>query len=96
MSPEFSEGLCNVSKIYNAILDKITSYQLREIFKNKILKYGYNDEENIKWKFEIKKSTSFRVDDEFPRLTSKTLNNAIHNVTYEIALSAIDKFVEEK
>ena len=96
MSPEFNEGLCNVSKIYNSILDKIPSYQLKEIFKNKVLKYGYNDEEDIKWKFEIKKSTSFKVAGDFPRLTSDTLKtNAIHNVTYEIMLNAIDAFKEE-
>lgn len=97
MSPEFNEGLCNVSKIFNTISDKISSYQLKENFKNKILKYGYNDEEDIKWKFEVKKIDFFNVSSDFPRLTSKNLKtNAIHNVTYEIIISAIDKYREEK
>ena len=96
MSPEFNEGLCNVSKIYNAILDKIKSYQVREAFINKVLKYGYSDDEDIKWKFQIKKSSFYRVQDDFPRLTANKINNSsIHNVTYEIYLNGMNKYLEE-
>ena len=98
MSDSFEEGLCSVAKLYNKILDNLINHQAKEEFINKVLKYGYADEDNTinNYKFEIKKIQSYEVDKKFPKLTHETIqNSAIAQVSYELMISAIDEFMEE-
>ena len=97
MSSEFASELNDVSSLYNSILSQILDRQTRENFINKVLKYGYSDEDEMinNQKFEVKKMRFYLVDDKFPKLTSKAIkSSAITNVTYELLLSSIDEFKE--
>lgn len=97
MSDQFDDGMCSVPKLYKHIIGKIVSHQVREDFINKVLKYGYIDEDNNlnNRKFEVKRITSYLVDDKFPRMTRNDIKqSAISNVTYELLISAIDKYKE--
>lgn len=98
MSDKFDEGICSVPKLYRKIMDKIVSHQVREEFINKVLRYGYIDEDNSlnNKKFVVKKINSYLVDDKFPRMVQNNVKqNAILNVTYDLLISAIDKYKEE-
>lgn len=98
MSDQFDDGMCSVPKLYNKILEKISSHQTREDFINKVLKYGYVDEEfplNNR-KFEVKRITSYLADDKFPKMTKNDIKEgAISNITYDLLISAIEKYKEE-
>ena len=98
MSEEYNNGLCSVRTLYRTILNKIVSHQTRELFINKVLNYGYiDDDETINnYKFEVKSINSYLVDKDFPRITKNNLTtSAICQVTYEIIISAIEKYLEE-
>lgn len=98
MSDEFNSGLCSVSLLYNHILSKIADPKIKEIFVNKVLKYGYiiNDSENNQYRFEVKKINYYGVDGKFPRLTREVIKtNAISQVSYELMLNAIDEYAED-
>lgn len=97
MSDEFEEGLCSVPILYRAILSEIKSHEIREEFVNKLLKYGYYDDENLnKTKFEIKSINSYLVDKKFPKLTRDSIKSrAISNVTYDLDIGVIEQYKEE-
>ena len=72
---------------------------LKEEFVNKVLKYGYIDDDNAlnNHKYEIKSISYYKVDNNFPKLTRTNVNNpAFSNVTYEILVNAIEKNLEAK
>lgn len=98
MSDQFDDGMCSVPKLYKKIINKIVSHQVRENFINKLIKYGYVDDDNSRnnRKFEVKRINSYLVDDKFPRMTRTDIKqSAISNVTYDLLISAIDKYKEE-
>lgn len=98
MSDSFGEGLCSVPVLYHEILDKITSHQIKEEFINKVLKYGYFDDDDTinNYKFEVKKISTYEVDQTFPKLTRDSIKtNAIAQVSYELMISAIEDFMED-
>lgn len=97
MSNKYSSGLCSVHDLFVEILNKIKNPSIKDEFTNKVLKYGYIDEDNElnSHKFEVKKVTSYKVDNGFPRLTRNQIKNqAISNVTYEVLINAIESFME--
>ena len=98
MSDEYNNGLCSVKVLYRTILDKIISHQTRELFINKVLNYGYTDEDDSinNYKFDVKSVNSYCVEQDFPRITRNNLTtNAISQVTYEIMINAIEKYAED-
>ena len=98
MSNEFNDGLCSVPIVYRNILDKINSHQIREGFGNKVLKYGFVDDDDTinNYKFEVKKVSSYIVDEKFPKITKKTMKiNAISQVSYDLLISAIGEYMED-
>ena len=98
MSDEYNNGLCSVKVLYRTILDKIISHQTRELFINKVLNYGYIDEDDSinNYKFDVKSVNSYCVEQDFPRITRNNLTtNAISQVTYEIMINAIEKYAED-
>lgn len=97
MSEEYDVGLCSVRALYRNILSKIESHEVRENFINKVLEYGFVDEEeNINnYKFDVKKIESYKVDSRFPKLTRENVDNhAINKVCYEILIGSIEEFKE--
>lgn len=98
MSDQYTSGLCGVHELYESIINRINSPIIKESFVNKVLRYGYVDEDNAlnNHKYEVKKVVSYIVNKDFPRLTRSNINNpAISNTTYEILINSIDSFREE-
>lgn len=98
MSNDYDVAECNIDKLFKLILSNIDSHQIKEDFINKMLQYGYSDDDNQinEYKFEIKNISFYNVNNDFPRLTKEMINNkVITKVAYEISLSAIDKYLEE-
>lgn len=98
MSEQFNSGLCGVHELYDSILNRIKSPIVKDEFANKVLKYGYIDDDNPlnNHKFEVKRIKFYKVDNSFPRLTKENIKNpAIANVTYDVLINAIEKYVEE-
>lgn len=98
MSENFDNGMCSVHKIYQNILNNISDNMVKEDFINKVLKYGYADEdyESNNHKFEVKGIKSYLINDRFPIISRNKLNiPEIANVTYELIISAIEKYKEE-
>ena len=99
MSDQFNTGLCGVHQLYEAILANLNNPILKEEFVNKVLKYGYIDDDNAlnNHKYEVKSISYYKVDKDFPKLTRTNVNNpAFSNVTYEILVNAIEKNLEAK
>lgn len=99
MSDQFNTGLCGVHQLYEAILTKLNNPILKEEFVNKVLKYGYIDDDNAlnNHKYEVKSIRYYKVDKDFPKLTRTNVNNpAFSNITYEILINAIEKNLEAK
>lgn len=98
VSNEFESELCSVPLLYNKIFNEITNNSVRSDFVNKVLKYGYVYDENAHncQKFDVKNVVSYNVNSYFPKLTNEQIhNNAISDVTYELLISALDKFMED-
>lgn len=98
MSDQFEDGLCSVPVLYRSILDEINSHEIRESFVNKVLKYGFVDDDSVlnNFKFEVKKINYYSVDKKFPKLTRETIKtSAISQVTYDLIISAIEEYMEE-
>lgn len=98
MSDQFEGALSSVSLLYRSILDGINSHEIRENFVNKVLKYGYVDDDATvnNQKFEVKKINYYSVDKKFPKLTRDTIKiSAISQVTYDLIISAIEEYMEE-
>lgn len=99
MSDQFNTGLCGVHQLYETILTNLNNPILKEEFVNKVLKYGYIDDDNDlnNHKYEVKSIRYYKVDKDFPKLTRSNVNNpAFSNVTYEMLINAIEKYLEVK
>ncbi len=97
MSSEFDDKLSNVLKLYRYILSKIECRELKELFVNKVLRYGFVDDNNLvkNYNFEVKMVNSYLVNESFPKITKKDIKfSSISNVNYEILISLIDEFKE--
>ena len=98
MSDQFENELCSVSTLYRSILNEINSHEIRENFINKILKYGFIDDETAlnNTRFDVKSINYYSVDSKFPKLTRETIKmSAISQVTYDLIISAIEKYMED-
>lgn len=98
MSDQFENELCCVSTLYRSILNQINSHEIRENFINKVLKYGFIDDETAlnNTRFDVKDINYYSVDSKFPKLTRETIKmSAISQVTYDLIISAIEKYMED-
>lgn len=98
MSDQFEGESCSLQLLYRSILEEIRSREIRENFINKVLKYGFVDDDtsNKNQKFEVKKINYYLVDERFPKLTRDMIKtSAITQVTYDLVISAIKDYTEE-
>lgn len=98
MSKEFDMGLCSVPLLYRAIVSEISNHQLRERFINKVLKYGFFDDDDSinNSKFEVQKINSYLVNNNFPKLTRNNVKSmAITKVKYDLSISSLEQFKED-
>ena len=97
MSDEFDNGECTVDQVMSSILLRITDESVKDAFVEKIVLYGYNTDASASNfpKYRVSKVNFYRVDDNFPKITGNDVpHSEIVRVTYELSISAIDKYLE--
>lgn len=88
----------NLPKEIELIRKKLKDVFLIDAFNIKLVKYGYKEEDVEKYKnnnFRFVRSTFYRVDPDFPRLTRNNISKCIVDCQYEISLSGIEQYEEE-
>ena len=91
MSPTFS-GIKLNSLVQN-LLNRMGSSQNREVFMSKLSLYNYDfSPEYDNYVFTNVGFSMYCVKDDFPRLSRKTIPNAISKIQYEIFLSEIEGY----
>ena len=97
MADEFSNGLSCISELMAAILSKIDDETAESVFISKVSGYGIDISDTVfATKFDVKSVNLFCVENDFPRITvDKIPYPEITNVSYEISVAAISRFLEE-
>lgn len=92
---EINSKALNLNKIILQIIDLIEDPETLEEFRIKLDNIGYiADPEYESYNFIVKGSELYTVDESFPRLSRKDMNNAIGNVKYTILIAGIADFKE--
>lgn len=92
---ENNEKAINLNKIVLQITDMIEDPEVLEEFRIKLDNVGYSvDPEYDSFNFVFKGSEVYTVNDEFPRLRRRDINDAIGNVKYTIIIAGIADFRE--
>ena len=98
MSEEYNNDKCSILDLFNSIINKISNTETKELFINKVIEYGFNPENDFqKNKYYVDKIVLYEVREGFPRLTEKDIKyQEIDNVTYEIIIKTIEKYMVEE
>lgn len=96
MSDEFTNGDSSIGELFKGIMLQIDDPAIEDIFVNKFCSCGVElSDECLDLKFDVKFLRHYKVDEEFPKITEKTAPyTEIVSVTYELSISAIEKFAE--
>ncbi len=97
MSEMYCDGESSVAELLKEILNGIQNDNLKESLINKVTRYGFNSEESGEsYKhYRVSSTNLYHITNGFPRITGKDVpHKEITNVTYEIALSGIEKYRE--
>ncbi|GAA0719817.1 hypothetical protein GCM10008905_08330 [Clostridium malenominatum] len=90
-APENTKGFTLVEKIEELRSVFANNVRAREVFENKLFKYGYSDRKEYneqRYKFGGKKK--YKVDDDFPRLIKSNIPFEIISAKYNISLAGIE------
>ena len=91
-----AENSVNINKLVVEIMGLITDVENLNVLQTKLDNIGYSfDEEYELWNFLYKGRQSYYVDDMFPRIRKKDVDNAIGNAQYTIMLDGIERFKED-
>ena len=94
---EISNGVDTLKKLIEEIKQKVSNHpNLLKLFEEKLDRVGIPEGEEKHYDdfgFIIRSKRAYKVEDGFPALTRDILNNyAIHNVKYQIDLTACESF----
>lgn len=97
MAESFEDGFSNIYDLFKSIMSKLSSNETKEKFIEKLLKYGFDIDENAnteKYKFvELK---IYGVENNFPRILESDIKyQEIGKITYELILNTLERFVKE-
>lgn len=91
-----AENSVNINKLVLEIISLISDVENLNVLQTKLDNIGYSfDEEYTSWNFLYKGRQSYYVDDKFPRIRKKDVDNAIGNAQYTILLDGIERFKED-
>jgi hypothetical protein len=95
MSPSFYGT--NLNEIVVKINKVLESPEDCDLFQTKLLlaKYTYNEKYD-EYVYDIKASTVYSVDQNFPALRSEGLQTAVQNVQYELLIDQLEKYIKIK
>ena len=88
----------NLNTLINKIRDDLANdHDSRQVFEDKLLSVGYVP--RAEYDLPLLKENSlvaFKVEDNFPKISPDMLNEGVHEVSYEITLSACKEFCVER
>lgn len=97
MSEMFNDGCSDIYDLFKSIMSELTSNESKEKFVDKLLKYGFdiNENSNIE-KYKFFNFNIYNVDDNFPRLLESDIKyQQIGKVSYELILNTLESFKKE-
>lgn len=97
MSESYEDGYANIYDLFKSIMSKLRSNETKEKFIEKLLKYGFdiNENSNIE-KYKFVDKSIYDVDYGFPRLLEGDIKyQEIGKVSYELILNTLDKYKKE-
>ena len=97
MPAEYSNGQSCISELISSILSKLEDETIEGILISKISSYGVGiTDDSFAMKFDVKSIGKYLVSTGFPRITTDDVPfPEINNVSYEISVAAINRFLEE-
>ena len=97
MAETFKGADTSINSIIQNILTSLPDNEDRDSFLEKIGKYGFDFSDDIgNKKYSVKKIEKYLVNDTFPILRENDIgSDAINNVSYEIILKLVKKWMEE-
>lgn len=91
-----AENAVNINKLVAELIGLISDVDNLGILQTKLDNIGYSfDEEYNSWNFLYKGRQSYYVDDKFPRIRKRDVDNAIGNAQYTIMIDGIEQFKED-
>lgn len=95
MTPEYGGPDSSVSGLVSDIVESLSKEDAEDLFIEKIGAFPFDAFDKRLPRFDVKNVQCYRVEPGFPRITEKEVPYPeINNVTYEISLSGIARFLE--
>ena len=97
MSDQFSNGESSVEELFNYIFALINDETAEGIFLSKLSAFGFDSsDESFMSKFNVKSMVSYKVNDDFPRLTEKDITRPeICDVSYSLIINSLKDYTED-
>lgn len=97
MSDKYKDGYSDIYDLFRSIMFKITDNETKEVFIEKLIKYGFDFENNSNIeKYKFMNISFYKIDDAFPRLKESDVKyQEIGKVTYELLLNTLDKYKKD-
>jgi hypothetical protein len=95
LGEKFEGENTSINGLINSILTQITSDEIRELFLEKLIKYGYSVSEFENKRYQIISVNTYLVNKDFPHLLETDIKHSeIAKVTYELIVNTLDKYKE--
>lgn len=97
MSDKYEDGYSDIYDLFQSIMFKIADNETKEVFIEKLIKYGFDFENNSNMeKYKFMNISFYSVDDAFPRLKESDIKyQEIGKITYELILNTLDKYKKD-
>lgn len=84
-----------INELVNEILEIITNDETKEIFLDKLIKYGYSVSALENKRYQVVSLNSYLVSSNFPRLTETEIPHCeIAKISYELIVNTLEKYKE--
>lgn len=97
MADTFKGADSSINNLLQSILTSIEDNENKDLFLDKVNKYGYDFSDEIGNKrYSVKRVEKYLVNNTFPVLRESDIkSDAVNNVSYELVLKLIKEWVEE-
>ncbi len=97
MSEQFEKNDASVGNLISSIISCIDDEEIEEAFSTKLNNYGLNSScDCFSDKFDVKSVKQYKVDEKFPRLTSKNVPyKEICRAEYSLSIGMLNSYLEE-
>jgi hypothetical protein len=95
ITEEVKENGFSLNSLIDQIRKKISVHEERNFFNERLLLLGYREDEREYYNkmYFLKKTFTFRVTSNFPKIVKSQLSLGIYNTSYSIELSAVESFI---